>query len=314
MDGTGGSWRAWGALVSGLARDARASGPLVAGRRALRATRLVVAPGALRALERSPTARAHRRLLGLDDPLFPLTHRHYLARGLPARARLAAALCHYGHEDVAFGEGYGRAVAGEGLRLWGVRLAGVEYGLVLGLGQDVLHEGGLTVALTVDGGRVAVASFSLLPAALLRPGEGGTIPFLARKQMAADRAYQGAFHKAFDRATPAHLCLAAVAGWAGALGHGRGAGIAAARHPSWTPGLAGQFARAYDDFWESLRPTERTPLGPVFELPPRLTPLDALDARRRARALARRAHLEEVAGAARAAVAACRLAPGGGPG
>lgn len=292
-------------LVLAFATDRRAYGTTVALRRLWRMAPLLRALPARRTLAGLPSLRAHVDRVAPGDPLFWLSHRSYLATGLDAPERTALALAHYAEEERRFGPGYHESVYGEaGLCLWRTVDREVGYDVRLMAGNDVMHEGGLSVVLFVDGARVCVVSFSWTPmtSALDPWGADGLVPFVTRKQLTGDRGYQPAFHRAFDRVTPAHLCLAALDGLVGVCGHERLVGIAAARHPAQQHAQREQFLAAYDRFWRSLdgQPTAR--LGFDIPLPLRLTPLEALDGARRRRAAARRAHMDAVRRSATAAV------------
>lgn len=251
----------------------------------------------------SPAFRAHVARGTQRDPLFFVSHRHYLAKGLTAWQRLDAAVCHYRHEDTRFGPGYGVQVyQGGGLKLWEKTVAGVRYDIRLSQGNDVLYEGGLSIVLHVDDGRVCVLTFSVVPTTLVMPdlapeqdaAIGQKIIFVTRKQLTPVRDYQTAFNAAFDRCTPAHLCFAALSGLALAQGFHCAFGIAPDRHPSFAPELSGQFQTAYSDFWLSLSGRKLSSLGYLIDLPMQLTPIDLLSGNRRKRALVRRAHGEQV--------------------
>jgi uncharacterized protein VirK/YbjX len=239
-----------------------------------------------------------------DDLFFYLSHRHYLARGLSVRARSDSALCHYQHECHAFDPAYLEQVySQDGLTLWRETVDGVAYDIRLVPGMDVLYEGGLSVVLNVNGGRVCVLSFSWMPRHLLLPAEpvGGsegtgsaTIPFVVRKQLAYNHAYQAEFNKAFSRTMPAHLVFAALAGIALPQGYREVVGIAAERHLAACEQNRPQLQRAYDEFWSSLCGQPFSPFGYLIGLPLQLTSLDDLNASQRKRAKVRRAHIDAV--------------------
>lgn len=263
--------------------------------RAIRMARVVAVAGVQRRLSVNRAYRAHVAAVSPGDRLFWLSHRHYLARGLSVRDRSAFALAHY--EEVASrGAGYHAKVHGAGgLLLWQCEVKGIGYDIRLMPGNDVLYEGGLSLVLSVDGGRVCVVSFSWAPERLLLGNrESALLPFVTRRHLAADHGYQAAFHRAFERVTPAHLCLGALSGICSALGRPRMLGIAAERHPSMAPERREAFEAGYDGFWAGLGGERVGSLGWLVPLPARGKPLDGLDGARRRRALARRAHVEAV--------------------
>lgn len=286
-------------LTSGFVQDSRKYSVLVAAQRGLRKVRALSQGGAVQLLAGSAAFNNHMKADSDHDPLFYLSHRHYLARGLTPAQRTQAALCHYQHEDSRFGADYTDQVYhGSGLILWAATVDAVHYDIRLLPGNDVLYEGGLSVVLHVNGGRVCVLSFSVVPTTTVLPAGPADLPptitFVTRKQLTQTREYQSAFNRAFDRCTPAHLCFAALSGIAIAQGRRLAFGIAPEKHPSFAPELTAQFQRSYGDFWLSLSGRKLSPWGYLMDLPMRLTTLDALDAPRRKRALARRAHIDGV--------------------
>lgn len=302
------------AVLSGLGADLRVHHLPAAFARAARGVRVLGLPAVHARLSNSPAYRAHVAQVAPRDRLFYLSHRHYLARGLTVSERAEAALAHYLHEDGAFDETYADLVyAGDGLRLWSANVGGVAYDVRLMAGNDVLYEGGLSAVLHVDGGRVCVISFSMLPAILAgTTGPGGLVPFITRKQSAADHSWQTSFNKAFNRATPAHFAFAALAGWAMAQGHRQALGIDPSRHPSAPPEADSAFVRSYRGFWDSLQGRWVAPLGAFIDLPIRMTSTEDMTAQRRVRALARRAHVEEVRVSAEATMRRHLRSPPGG--
>ena len=128
------------------------------------------------------------------------------------------------------------------------------------------------------------------------------ILFVTRKQLTRDHGYQTAFCRAFQRATPASLCIGALQGIAGALGLTAFAGIAGLAHPALTPELSGNFRHSYDDFWRTLGGQRVSDHAFLIPVPVVLPPLAAMDAAHRKRARARRRHADGVETAARAAI------------
>jgi uncharacterized protein VirK/YbjX len=259
-----------------------------------------------RRIETNAACRQHVARVARNDPVFYLSHRHYLAKGLTTDQRAAAALCHYEHETSAFDDAYFDLVYRQGaLMLWRHEFEGQVFDLRLMPGNDVLYEGGASIVLHVDGARLGVLSYSAVPSAIFVPDTGAPEPvfYVTRKQLTQNHDYQKVFNKAFDRTTPGHLCFAALAGIALAQRMDRVVGIVAASHPSCTPELEGRLKVAYDDFWASLEGRAGSPFGQVIDLPMRMTPLDELDAKARKRAVARREHIHRVQESAQTAIA-----------
>lgn len=268
----------------------------------------------VQALRQSPSLRSHARLAG-DDPLFCLSHRHYLAAGLSGGARLRAALAHYQWCDGWPEHGlWAQVAAPEGLVLWQADDAGPEFRLVLVEGRDVTIEGGLSLVLEIDGGPLSVVSFSMVPAQILRlpprpeaaaaaTAPAPLMPFVTRKQNSMNAAARDAFARRFDRVDPASMAFAGFAALALHCGHRQALGIRGSRHPSWQADYAQVFANGYDGFWHSIGGEPAGPFGFLVDLPPRFAPLEAMTATKRARAMKRRAHLSRVEAAVAARLA-----------
>jgi uncharacterized protein VirK/YbjX len=299
------------ALAAALLRDARTYSPQAALLRLTRkwaARRMAADIAALTALGPYKT---HVAAVAPVDPLFCLSHRHYLITNLSDADRLRAALHHYTTESLRFTQAYHAALASpQGLTLWSERVADVDYAIVMTPAQDVLYEGGSGLMLTVNGARIAVLSFSWLPAGLV--GNDAAQPMITRKQLTQARDHQAAFNSAFDRATPGHLLLAAFAAFAHEIGHDAMLGLAVGRHPAATPAVMGPMQAAYDTFWADLGGTPLPGPDPAawrMPLPLALTPLSDVSASHRRRAAARRAHMDRIAAAATAVIRPLILTP-----
>lgn len=275
--------------------------------RSVRRSKIVVAPPVWPELARNQAFALHVAGAGGRDPLFFLSHRHYLVQGLSAALRVQAAALHYRNEIETFTPDYVRRVyRGAGLRLWHRRAGGIDYDIRLMAGNDVAHEGGTSLVLHVDGARVGVMSYSLVPWAVLGADAEGpeTLHLVTRQQSTADRAYRPAFARAFDETTPAHLCLAAMQGVVRALGGDTLAGVSGEAQPAFRRDIAAHFQRAYDAFWLSQGGLRVSPRAYLLPVPPVAPVLDDKTAARRRRALARRRHADEVESRACAAVRA----------
>jgi uncharacterized protein VirK/YbjX len=296
-------------IVDGLRSDLRAQPIRTSAVRALRSLRVFGANRMARELLANEAFCAHVHTIDGSDWLCFLSHRSYLARGLSTRQRTGCALSHYGQEMTTFDDEYRRQVYRDGgLVLWVAEVDGVRYSARLTPGNDVLYEGGLSVVLFVDEERVCVVSHSRIEGSLigLRPGPR---LFITRKQLTPERGYQAAFNSAFDRATPAHLCIAALTGVALALGDDWIAAIRPRVHPSFEAHRADRLEAAYSEFWESLSGRPRSAMAYEIAVPLAMTPLSDLTAKARKRAMLRRQHLDAARDQARVAIAA-RLVDG----
>lgn len=298
-----GLMRAWSAS---LAHDMHRWPVAVAVLRSLRRSRMVLDLPSTRRLLASRTLAAHAAAEGDGDALFYLSSRSYLARGLSARARIAAAACHYLDQDQRFDDLWFRAVhGGEGLVLWRHPVALHDHDIVLRKGRDVADEGALSLIFRVDGGIHCVLSFSHVPGWVLQPPGGPDLPqhvwFITRKHLTMERSYQADFHRAFHRTSPAQMALAAFSGMAQRLGATLAVAVGSARQPSQRSERNGDFVTAYDDFWCARG---AAPLGDNYLLPLPLPhkPLDGLHGMKRKRTRLRQEAQREVEVAAFEAV------------
>lgn len=269
--------------------------------RVVRTASLLTIPRGDTTLSNNEALLGHVAAVDTTDPFFYVSHRHYLAQGLSRRQRVELAQTHYEHETNAFDEEYRHQVyKTPGLTLWKERAARTDFEIRLTPGADVLYEGGLSVVLYVDGGRVAVMSYSHVDSDTIferdtAQAEASTpTMFVTRVQRASNHDYQRAFHTAFNRCTVAHFCMAALMGIAKAQ---RLLTIAAIRpevHPGYNLERDTRFQVSYREFWESLDGRAESRFAYELPVPMKLTPFDALSSKARRRATLRRRHLDEI--------------------
>jgi uncharacterized protein VirK/YbjX len=266
--------------------------------RTMRRSRIVGHVREVKGLSANPAFEGHLRTDPVHDPLFYLSHQHYLARGLTNDDRILAAKAHYAHETAAFDARYiAQVYRGDGLVLWSSTREDVTYEIRLLPGNDVLYEGGVSLVLFVDGVRVCVLSYTIVPSVVMVPTwHSPELIFVSRLQLTHHHGYQTAFNRAFDRCMPGHLCFGALAGVATVLGQDQVLGIDAARSPSWSHSRKDQFCTTYDGFWQSMSGRKVCDLGYEIEIPLHLSSVAEMDAARRKRALRRRSHIDAVQG------------------
>lgn len=301
--------RAFGAVLAGFRAEMGTYNFGVRLVRTMRRSRIIGHGEAVQGLAANPAFLGHLQTDPVPDPLFFLAHEHYLARGLSADDRIRAAETHYAHETAAFDARYiAQVYRGDGLVLWSSVRDDVTYEIRLLPGNDVLYEGGVSLVLFVDGVRVCVLSYTMVPSAMIAPEwHAPLMIFVSRLQLAHHHSYQSAFNRAFDRCMPAHLCFGALAGVAMVLGQDQVLGIDASRSPSWSRSRKDQFCTTYDGFWQSMSGRKVGDFGYLIDIPLHLSSVAEMDAARRKRALRRRSHIDAVQVSALGVLAAHRL-------
>jgi uncharacterized protein VirK/YbjX len=266
--------------------------------------------------------RAHRQLLALDihrryvalahdDVYHHLSHRHYLARGIPLRERVRCVLSHYSFEESAFDAGYKQAVYRDGgLALWQHEDAagGWRFTIRLEMASRLCAEGDLTIVMSATHGAddryLHRLSFSWVDGAFAGVGTA-VVPLIARNQGHRGEAAEAfaAFEQAFPHNSPSFFCFAALQGIALALGMKEAVAVKSAWQSAYTAADARHFANAYDGFWETLGGV--TMNGPLWRiaLPIEHKPLTEVSSRHRKRAALRRERWQAIGDAARLTIA-----------
>lgn len=256
-----------------------------------------------RALCRLGVVRNHVAVPSNDDPFHHLSHRDYLIRDLPARARVRAVLSHYRFEDATFNDAYKAAVyAQRSLPLWRHEAEGSRFLIQLEMASRNNAEGDLTVALVADDKCLHRLSFSWLEGAMVG-ADAPVVPFIARNQgrwVDSGTAFD-AFERAFPNNSPSFFCFAAMQGLALALGLDRVVAIRSEAHIAYDPRPDKHFANAYDGFWKILGGVD-VDGGPgyVIPLPFYVKPLSDMPSKHRKRAAQRREHWRLIGESARA--------------
>jgi len=250
---------------------------------------------------------AYARLLAAQvdaDPLFFISHRHFLSRDFCATERLACVLDHFLFEQARFAPALLTALHGEGLRLWR-HAAGYE--IRLRANADTRHEGPISLVLLGHGARLHELSFCWIDAARLGgDAGGGPVLFATRNQsVPSDAPGLARFREDFPQNSPAYFGVAALNGLVHAVGQQRIVGVRDAAQIAFEPRYAASFRRSYDDFWLRFGGRALGRHGLVMPVPIGVTPLGELKCKHRARARQRREHWREIAEAAQANLATC---------
>jgi uncharacterized protein len=242
--------------------------------------------------------------LRTGESFFHLQQRHYLSRHLTPRQRIDSLLHHQAYESRHYLPGFRREVyANGGLTLWQRSVGGTDFAIRLTRGNDNRIEGELSAVLYVNGSRLSVMSFSYVDARIFGLAPGPII-FITRNQSGREAAQQGLFRSAFKQTTPPYFCLAALSGIAAANGMHRIAAIRHDAHIAYERDVATSLRNSYDVFWASFQAVPLDRQAFLMPVPLGLLPLDAVPAKHRKRATARRQAWAEVSASAAESVSA----------
>jgi uncharacterized protein VirK/YbjX len=260
-----------------------------------------------RALCRLGVYRNHVAQPSNDDLFHHLSHRSYLMKGLPARARVQAVLSHYRFEDATFNDAYKAAVYGQRcLPLWqhesGEGPDAHRFTMQLEMASRSNAEGDLTLALVADVTCLHRLSFSWLAGSMVGV-DAPVVPFIARNQgrwVDSGAAFE-AFEQVFPNNSPSFFCFAAMQGVAQAVGIDKVVAIRSESHIAYDPAPEKHFANAYDGFWKILGGTDMADgVGYLIPLPFYVKPLADMPSKHRKRAAQRREHWRLICESARA--------------
>lgn len=235
------------------------------------------------------------------DGLFPIRHRYYLTRGMSLQSRIECAVSHYKFEVEHWSPSYRAAVyGGDGVALWRSHVGETQYSIVLRDTGDLRHEGPLSISLFAGTRLLHITSFSWVPGRVVSPSlTQERLLFVTRNQSArTDRAAAERFQRDFPQNSPAYFCMAAVFGIAKSHGQEE---IGAVHHEyqiAYDAALAEGFRRSYCEFWRSFGGRAISSNAHLVPVPARLTPLESVPQKHRARARSRRQHWDGIEGSA----------------
>jgi uncharacterized protein VirK/YbjX len=298
-----------GKLLGSYGADLRAHSPLIATARFARLLKNFSQTAKSKSLLVSPSAAAHQRAVGKSDPFFPLSHKHYLSKGLSAEERLAAATYTYEFIDQRIKPTVLNQVINGGYKIWQFTQNDHTFDLRLMLGNDNIYEGGLSAVFHVDDKRVGVMSFAIVDGIMLGAKPGPAI-LICRNQTTSDRWYQKPLQDAFKQIALPYMMLACLAGIGRGLNLGAVFAITEEAHPH---NLDEQSAKlmsgSYSQFWTKYF-SEPCGRGMVrMNIPLETTPLDQVSGNHRRRAKGRREVMENVSAETGTSFTACLIDP-----
>ena len=253
-------------------------------------------------------ARAHRELLAQpvfsqhvathdnEDPLFYLSHRHYLSNRLSYLQRIQCANTHYAYEGSRHDEPYIRAVCRTGgLSLWSSASGGKDYAIRLCRTTKPSNEGGNSIVLEADGVCLSEMSFIWLAGSVIGC-EGDILPFITRNQSVHPQSdHLRRFRADFPQNSPSYFCLAAMHGITQAHGKPHVAGIRHDCQIAYEPCRSQSFRNSYTEFWKAFGGAEIGGHAYLMPVPWVTAPIQDIRPKHRSRALNRRGHWSSIA-------------------
>lgn len=251
-------------------------------------------PNGMKSLLDSPSAIAHQKLIGKNDPFFMLANRHYLCRGLSKNERVEIARYSYSLIDQVLVPASDGVFIESGVQLWQSQSTDYRFEIRLQLGSDNLYEGGFSAVFYVNDQRVGVMSFALADGTTVG-AEPGPVVIIGRNQTTSDRWYQKPLQDAFKQIALPYMMLASVAGIAQALGRDKFYAINETAHPHALDAASVNVMKAsYSGFWEKYKAVPQRDGIVAMNVPLESTPLDQVSSNHRRRAKARREVMENV--------------------
>ena len=259
-----------------------------------------------------PIFRQYIGRIGDRDPLFHLSHRHYLSKRFSYRERIECVLAHYRFENGNYDHAYREAVYGDGgLAVWSARIEDVDYAIRLRLTTQPPQEGGTGIVLYANDEALCEISYVWVDGAMLGL-PGGPVPFATKNQSVRfDDERLRRFRRHFPQNSPAYFCFAALHGVAAAHGCMQIAGIRDDCQISYSETHASSFRNAYNEFWRAFEGVEVGGHVYVMPVPMATRPLEDIKSKHRKRAMARRNHWKDVFDAALQAMQRHRCASTG---
>lgn len=275
--------------------------------RAVRTLRLLMFPSQTRDLYALGVLGSSERDL---DQFYFVNRKHYLSRFFDLRQRVQSVVSHYRHEQQHFDREYQALVyrTRSGLTLWEHWADGVRVSLRLCVSGDYRYEGDVSVGLYVDEQHIAFVSYSFVEAANFGLPSGATL-FVTRVQITGGAAV-AQFRACFRHCSPQYFCLAAIVGIAMANGLKSIAVIKAEAQVCYQPQLGEGFRYWYCDFWSQFGARSIDSQAYLLDVPLKLSPVQAVASKHRARAAVRRHHWEVITRQTEARIRSHRLHAG----
>jgi hypothetical protein len=232
------------------------------------------------------------------EPLYFLSHKHYISRYLTLRQRVQIAIDHHEYEFKNYNREYAAKVYHSGgALLWERTVNNHNFTIELDASDDNRHEGDLSVILSVDGDRLCRMSFCYLDANIF--GTPSHMTLLISRNQTDRTPMRTKFDQAYKQNTPQFFCLAAVCGIAIANDFMT---ILAIKHDAqigYEANLDFGFRNSYTLLWEKFDSVAVEEHVYMLNVPLTLRPLRMVNGAHRRRAHNRRRHWDDILESAR---------------
>ncbi|HZP04800.1 MAG TPA: DUF535 family protein [Terracidiphilus sp.] len=186
---------------------------------------------------------------------FKYLSRDHLARGLDISARAACFMHHYNFLRSKFPSHLLRQVIHREATLLDVVEDGKRHTITMGLSRQEVREGELFLHQMVDGVKIFVMQFTIVPGRIVGSCAENVILVSRLQGMKGCFTQVHAATKAFRDVAPPALLMSALQGIAEAFGIREMAGVNATRQFSYVEDHAESFLEAYDRFFDNLGAT-----------------------------------------------------------
>jgi uncharacterized protein VirK/YbjX len=184
--------------------------------------------------------------------LFKYLDPNYLLPGIPVSTRTCCFVHHYRRLHAALSEGMLYRILHGEVTVFEMRTEDRLFAVTMGFSRPVVNEGELSLLLNVDGVRVFILSFNIVPGWVVE-SQASEVLLIARLQGTIGAyAEISAAMKAMHNLGAGAALVAALQGVAAAFGVSEVAGVCASRQATYNEDREATLRRAYDGFFAEI--------------------------------------------------------------
>jgi uncharacterized protein VirK/YbjX len=234
------------------------------------------------------------------QPILPFKYltRGYLALGLSPAERAASLAHHYRSLHAIFPPPVLSRILHQEVTLIEEQIGSNLLSVRLGVAREVdreWKEGELTLILYVDGARVYILQFTIVPGWVVKSGAPDVMLISRLQGIRGGYKQVRLATKAFIEVAPPALLLAALQGIARVGGIDQLAGVFAIGQFSYLPAYAETFRAIYDDFWIEQGAQKISAIFYASPIPPQEKSLDTITNGHKSRTRKKRAFKQRIA-------------------